>query len=90
MSKLTPIEYSYDAYNGSLLTIRFMGSGWAILKDGSTHSVLNKNGEWEIQLQPSSRTEDFFQRCRYETLDEAVAHIERVKGLKRIKTPCVK
>lgn len=79
-SILTPVKYQYNARElateGSALYIEFFGSGWGIVRERNG-SVLNRNFEWEYQPQPSSRTEDFYRRCRYESVDEAVQHIER-------------
>jgi hypothetical protein len=36
-------------------------------------SVLNKDGEWEFEPQPSSRDEAFFARCRFDTFEAADA-----------------
>lgn len=41
---------------------------WAIRENGF---CLNKDGEWEYEPQPSSRDDEFFDRCRFATLDEA-------------------
>lgn len=35
-------------------------------------SCLNKYGKWEYEPLPSSRTGDFYSRCRYETLEDAL------------------
>ena len=43
---------------------------WAIVGDGS---CLAHDGEWEWESLPSSRTEDFFERCRWPTAIEAIA-----------------
>ena len=45
-----------------------MPISWAIRYDGS---VLNKNGEWEWEPQPSSRDDDFINRTRFDTAQEA-------------------
>lgn len=42
---------------------------WAI--KGDTGSVYSKEELWEYEPLPSSRDEEFFERCRY-TLDEAL------------------
>lgn len=33
--------------------------------------VLAKDGEWEYEPQPSSRDDEFYARCRYDTYDDA-------------------
>ncbi len=35
-------------------------------------SCLNKDGEMEWEPRPSSRTEDFYNRCRFDNLDDAM------------------
>jgi hypothetical protein len=43
-------------------------------------SVINKDGEWEYEPQPSSRDEDFFARCRFDTFADAeVAYAKSAK-----------
>lgn len=50
--------------------------------DGSTKfavrhagACLNKSGQWEFEPMPSSRTDEFFERCRYDTWDDAANQI---------------
>ena len=45
------------------------GDCWAVIKRGRL--VLNHDGEWEYEPQPSSRTEEFLKRCRWDR-DEAI------------------
>lgn len=33
---------------------------------------LNKAGEWELEPMPSSRTDAFLARCRFDTMEEAM------------------
>lgn len=42
---------------------------WA-LRDRS-RNCFNKEGEWEYEPQPSSRADDFYARCRWDTVEEA-------------------
>ena len=35
--------------------------------------VLTREGEWEWEPQPSSRTDDYLARARFTTMDEALA-----------------
>jgi hypothetical protein len=37
------------------------------------NSVLNRGGEWEFEPMPSSRTDEFLARVRFDTLLDAVA-----------------
>ena len=43
---------------------------WAVTDMGL---VLAQNGEWEFEPIPSSRDEDFLERCRFDSFDEALA-----------------
>lgn len=47
----------------------YPGVKWAVRKHGS---CLDKNGEWEYEPMPSSRTDEFYARCRFESLQDAV------------------
>lgn len=42
---------------------------WAVMRNGN---CLAKNGEWEWEPSPSQRYGDFIERCRYETVEEAL------------------
>ena len=46
---------------------------WRITRYGTADYpyVLNKSGVWEWEPQPSSRTDAFLERCRFDTLEEA-------------------
>jgi hypothetical protein len=41
---------------------------WAVIRSGD---VLNRSGKWEYEPNPSSRTDAFLKRARYDTLAEA-------------------
>jgi len=41
--------------------------------------VLNKQGQWEDEPIPSSRTDDFLARCRFDSLEECAAAIRAMK-----------
>lgn len=47
---------------------------WAITHMGN---VLDKTGEWEWEPMPSSRTEDFLQRTRWASAQEAFLFIRQ-------------
>jgi len=49
---------------------------WAIK---GTFGCLNKLGEWEHESMPSHREEDFYERCRYATVHEAIRYYWRWK-----------
>ena len=40
-------------------------------------SCLTKEGLWEIELLPSSRTDDYLKRARYKTIDKALMWLHR-------------
>jgi hypothetical protein len=42
---------------------------WALRNN--FQNCLNKEGEWEYEPMPSSRDDDFFARCRWDTREEA-------------------
>lgn len=41
---------------------------WAVCNLGD---VLNKNGQWEYEPQPSSRSDEFIECTRFDTVEEA-------------------
>ena len=49
---------------------------WAI-KMGS--HVLNKYGQWEYEPMPSSRDDEYLERCRYLTPEEALVMFEKAR-----------
>ena len=48
---------------------------WAIRRGAC---CLNHDGNWEYEPLPSSRTDEFFARCRFATADEALAAWDRL------------
>ena len=40
--------------------------------------VLNRNGEWEREPLPSNRDDEFYDRCRFKSFEEAVEAAEAV------------
>lgn len=76
-SELLPVCYriagteKYQGDSGILIEMRegFKGQKWAV-KDGS--NVLNKSGEWEYEPIPSSRTDTFIDRTRFDSPLEAL------------------
>lgn len=52
---------------------------WSIVKGGSF--CLSKTGEWEWTPRNSEKTEDFFERCRYSSRDEAIEYYQRWKSI---------
>jgi len=59
-------EIPSDKYH-FVITVKDRGKGWAVCW---MSDVLNRSGEWEWEMQPSSRDDDFFSRCRF-TEEEA-------------------
>lgn len=49
---------------------------WAVLQGGN---CLRKDGEWELEMQPSSRSDEFLAMTRYASKEEAHAAHERLK-----------
>lgn len=50
---------------------------WAVRKPGA---CLNKRGEWEWEPLPSSRDDEFLERCRFATAVEAYAAIDTARN----------
>jgi hypothetical protein len=46
---------------------------WGIFRDGRS-VCLDKKGEWLWQSMPSSRTDDFYEQCRYASVHEAIGY----------------
>lgn len=42
---------------------------WKVFKEGY---CLAKSGDWEYEPMPSSRTDDFIERCRFDSAQEAI------------------
>ena len=47
----------------------YSGERWCVKRGGT---CLNKKGEWEFEPRPSARDDEFYDRCRFETLQESV------------------
>lgn len=50
---------------------------WAILCSG--RSCLNKEGLWQYQGLPSSRKDEFYDHCRYDSVHEAIEYYQKWK-----------
>jgi hypothetical protein len=48
---------------------------WKVI-EGACYA-LTKDGDWELEPQPSSRDADYYTRARYDTLAEAYAALKR-------------
>ena len=71
-------RYPYDAVRHRISIRRMAGPDtpdrWAIFQCGN--HCLAKTGRFEYQPTNSSRTEAFFKRCRYASLEVAVAYYQ--------------
>jgi len=84
MERLVSTRYQFksdfDNHNISPITFDRMrspfykGEKWAVRRNSS---CLAKDGEWEHEPIPSSRDDDFYARCRFDSLTEALAAVER-------------
>lgn len=45
---------------------------WAIYPFHGVPSCLNREGEWEYEPLPSNRDDEFYARCRFASLEDAV------------------
>jgi hypothetical protein len=54
---------------------------WALLD--APHCFNKRTGEFEYELRPSSRDDDFLRDCRM-TLEEAIPHVKEQVALKRV------
>lgn len=57
------------------------GVRWAIRQIGA---CWNKRGKWEYEPMPSSCTEAFYKRCRWDTPEAAIAAWEQLGGDSRV------
>ena len=46
---------------------------YAVMKDDC---CLNKQGGWEVERSPSNRDDNYYDRCRWETLEDAIRACE--------------
>lgn len=51
----------------------YKGEKWAVRRGGL---CLNKDKEWEYEPLPSSRDEEFYSRCRFDSLESAKRFFE--------------
>jgi hypothetical protein len=56
----------------------YKGERWAVRQGGN---CLNNEGEWEYEPMPSSRDDDFYARCRFNSLRDAIMAMMTVKEL---------
>lgn len=70
------LEPRPDAYRVGRLRVENRAADlWAIV-DGA--EVLNHDGKWEFEPQPSSRTPEFLMRCRF-LFDDAIAWAQKMQ-----------
>lgn len=64
---MRPIISAYRVEEAPLVRVEWCGEDkWAIRNRGE---CLNRNGEWEYEPLPSSRTDEFLERCRFSLAD---------------------
>lgn len=74
----TPVRWSFGTYTIRVIiqrdpTVRKYG----VYDD--IGNVLNHDGGWEWEPQPSSRDEDFLKRCRFDSFEQAVEAFNTAK-----------
>jgi hypothetical protein len=81
LSDLKIMSYSLGEIRGELVLLDRVpgpaGDRWAIRAWGY---CLNRDGKWDYEPMPSSRTDAFFARCRYATPEEALQAWARREG----------
>ena len=94
IDNLRVLAYELDSWE-NVIDVRLESVGqldgsekWAIREEGC---CLNKQGEWEFEPLPSSRTDDFYDRCRWDTADAALefwnqGHKSRFEHLRKRDT----
>lgn len=75
-----PTGYDTNDEEGPIFTVAVTnrGKGWAVCWMGE---VLNDSNQWEYEPQPSSRDDDFYNRCRFtqdDALDRAFAVVDEI------------
>ena len=85
--KQNPQELTVERYRLDLggVTLERVGQmkgpdRWAIRSSGR---CLNKAGRYEMELTPSSRTDGFLARCRFESVKEAMQAWDKGAGISR-------
>lgn len=70
-AQLIPSKYRLSASEVVLLE-RLQPDGTSLWSVNHHGNVLNKDGEWECEPQPSSRDAGFLARCRFSSVEAAV------------------
>lgn len=77
MIEIKPVKYEV-IINGEKQKYIYIESrgkdAWAVCEMGE---VLNSSGDFEYESMPSSRTDEFINRTRFKTVEEAVKMIEQ-------------
>jgi hypothetical protein len=76
----TPIKFMVT--DDIFIAARDIGRGVYVIERHPFGMVLNKNLDWEVEPQPSSRSEEFKERTRF-TLEESIKLAQKI--LKKIK-----
>lgn len=81
LAKASTFDVLHDPRSRGLREVRVERCGQ---RDGSTlwavrslGSCLAKDGEWEYESLPSNRTDEFYERCRYATMELAFEAAEK-------------
>ena len=77
----TRYQFKTDFENHNISAITFdrmrspfyEGEKWAVRRNSS---CLAKDGEWEYEPIPSSRDDEFYARCRFDSLEQAMAAVK--------------
>lgn len=72
--KLTPVKYATSHEDFFIELRNSEKNHWAVIRHGL---VLNKDLQMEYEPLPSSRDEEFFQRCRFNSPEEASEYLQK-------------
>ena len=70
MAQREPITFN------RMMSPHYSGTKWAVRRNGD---CLSKDGEWEWEVSPSSRNNDFYKNFRFNSLEEAVVAATNAK-----------
>ena len=72
---------AYDAGNNTRIEAATQRDGSTLWKVMHKNNVLAKDGLWELEPMPSNRDDEFLERCRFKTAQEALDCLQmEVKG----------
>ena len=69
------LKYPAEADRNHVYVRRTGKTSWAITND--SHNCLNRDGEWEYSPLPSNRDDEYLNRCRYKSREEAITYAVR-------------